>query len=342
MSDAHPHLGRPRRAKVYNGDNRAHGGDIARIITERAGAAAGRQGCPHKSSVCGPRQFRLTVRDRKLVMEAIACIDSAIWDLLGKVARRQCVHAAWRLTDQAADHCIGGYYEEGKTLSDLAARWAGCSDAGMAGCKVKVGGLSPRRTRNGSKPLPRRRRAATSSSRSTPTAAGRSRRRSSFARLIEQYDIAWFEEHATGTTMPRHGQVRARTTIPINAGQSEIRAWRRAVSSPRGAVDIVNFDASEGGGITEWRRARRHLCATARHEWRTTRNRRSPCIDRGGAARHLCPVFPDPEPTATRSGPACREPAADQERCHGGPARPGLRSRTRLEGAGEIPPRPVI
>ena len=50
-------------------------------------------------------------------------------------------------------------------------------------------------------------------------------------------------------------EVRGKTTIPINAGQSEISSHgiRRLIAA--GAVDIVNFDASEAGGITEWRRA---------------------------------------------------------------------------------------
>ena len=55
-------------------------------------------------------------------------------------------------------------------------------------------------------------------------------------------------------------EVRRRTTIPINAGQSEISSHgvRRLIEA--GAVDIVNFDASEGGGVSEWRRAAA-LCA---------------------------------------------------------------------------------
>ena len=50
-------------------------------------------------------------------------------------------------------------------------------------------------------------------------------------------------------------EVRQRTTIPVNAGQSEISSHgvRRLIAA--GAVDIINFDASEAGGITEWRRA---------------------------------------------------------------------------------------
>jgi D-arabinonate dehydratase len=57
-------------------------------------------------------------------------------------------------------------------------------------------------------------------------------------------------------------RVRQSTRIPVTAGQSEItsHAVRRLVEA--GAVDLVNFDASEGGGVTEWRRAAA-LCAAA-------------------------------------------------------------------------------
>src|SRR5437667_12774822 len=56
--------------------------------------------------------------------------------------------------------------------------------------------------------------------------------------------------------------VRRATRIPITAGQSEItsRGVRRLIDG--GAVDLVNFDASEGGGVTEWRRAAA-LCRVA-------------------------------------------------------------------------------
>ena len=84
-----------------------------------------------------------------------------------------------------------------------------------------------------------------------------------FARLIEPLDIRWFEE-------PCHwyddcammAQVRKATRIPINAGQSEITSHgvRRLVEG--GAVDLVNYDASEGGGVTDWRRAAA-LCGAA-------------------------------------------------------------------------------
>src|SRR5262249_58985119 len=77
-----------------------------------------------------------------------------------------------------------------------------------------------------------------------------------FAGLIEALPIAWFEEPVRWDDEARGmAEVRRACRIPINAGQSEYsaRGVRRLIDA--GAVDIVNFDASEAGGITEWRRA---------------------------------------------------------------------------------------
>ncbi len=77
-----------------------------------------------------------------------------------------------------------------------------------------------------------------------------------FAGLVEDLDIAWFEEpcHWYDDARERAG-VRRRTSIPITAGQTEISSHgvRRLLEAD--AVDIVNFNASLGGGVTEWRRA---------------------------------------------------------------------------------------
>src|SRR5262249_57324442 len=77
-----------------------------------------------------------------------------------------------------------------------------------------------------------------------------------WAGVVEPLDIRWFEEpchwYDDAAQMAR---VRMKTRIPVTAGQSEITSHgvRRLIDA--GAVDIVNYDASEGGGVTDWRRA---------------------------------------------------------------------------------------
>jgi L-alanine-DL-glutamate epimerase-like enolase superfamily enzyme len=256
---------------VYNGDNRAHGGAIARIVAdELAPLLIGRDA--GRIEALWADLFRLTIpnRDRKQLMEAIACVDTALWDLLGKSLGAPVARLLGGYRDRLPIIAIAGYYEEGKTLADLGREMAWLREQGMAGCKVKVGGLSAEEDaarvaacRDGGGPdfmL------AVDANRGWPV--GEAVR---FARLVERYDIAWFEE-------PCHwyddafgmAEVRRRTTIPINAGQSEISSHgvRRLIAA--GAVDIVNFDASEAGGVSEWRRAAGlcavHGIAMAHHE----------------------------------------------------------------------------
>jgi len=151
--------------------------------------------------------------------------------------------------------CIGGYYEEGKTLSDLGKEMERLRDAGLAGCKVKVGGLAPEKDAE-------RVRAARKGAGDEFWIAVDANRGWSvdeavrFARLIEGYDIKWFEEPCHWYDDARFmAQVHRSTRIPINAGQSEATSAgvRRLIAEE--AVDIINFDASEAGGVTEWKRA---------------------------------------------------------------------------------------
>src|SRR3970282_1289349 len=72
-------------SEVYNGDNREHGREIVRLIhDELAPRVKG------MSIFEGERiwesLFALThaSRDRKTLLEAIACVDCALWDLVGK------------------------------------------------------------------------------------------------------------------------------------------------------------------------------------------------------------------------------------------------------------------
>lgn len=243
-------------SEVYNGDNRAHGGDIARIIMDELAPLLLGRDARHIERLWA-EMFQLTVpnRDRKQVMEAIACVDTALWDLLGKSLGAPVATLLGGFAERLPIIAIAAYYEDGKTLADLGREMAWLRERGMAGCKVKVGGLSAEadaarvaacRDGGGADFI-----IAVDANRGWPVGEA-----VKFARLIERYDIRWFEEpchwydDAAGMA-----EVRRRTTIPINAGQSEISSHgvRRLIAAE--AVDLVNFDASEGGGVTEWRRA---------------------------------------------------------------------------------------
>jgi D-galactarolactone cycloisomerase len=250
-------------SEVYNGDNREHGREIARMIREELSPLIEGEDVFATERIWA-KLFALSFanRDRKTLMEAIACVDCAVWDVAGKATGRSVRELIGGFTDKVPIISIGGYYMEGKTLADIGREMESYRRAGMAGCKFKVGGLAP--AKDAERVAAARRAAGADFLLAVDANRGWNADEAiAFARLVEPLDIRWFEEpchwYDDAAMMAR---VRAQTRIPITAGQSEITSHgvRRLVEA--GAVDIVNFDASEGGGVTEWRRAAA-LCAAA-------------------------------------------------------------------------------
>jgi D-galactarolactone cycloisomerase len=250
-------------SEVYNGDNREAGPRIVRLIRDELAPLIVGESI-FASERIWSKLFALTLtnRDRSTLLEAIACIDCAVWDVVGKATGRSVREMLGGFIEEVPIISIGGYYLEGKTLGDIGQEMEAYRRAGMAGCKFKVGGLSPRADAERVKAA----RLAAGPDFMLAVDANRgwtADEAVQFARLVEPLDIRWFEEpchwYDDAAQMAR---VRARTAIPICAGQSEITSHgvRRLVDAR--AVDIVNYDASEGGGVTDWRRAAL-LCATA-------------------------------------------------------------------------------
>lgn len=243
-------------SEIYNGDNRTHGAVIAETINNQlAPLILGNdvrdwQKLHAKLSKTIPSAALAP----ELLMQSIACIDSAIWDAMGRCYGVSVARLLGGVTKNRKIISIGGYYEEGKTLDDLGQEMITLGELGMSGCKVKVGGLSPEEDAE----RVRVARSAVGPDFLIAVDANRGwswRDAVKFARLVENYEIAWFEEPCHWMDDVNYmTEVRSRTSIPINAGQSEItgQAMRRLIGS--GAVDIINFDASESGGITTWKK----------------------------------------------------------------------------------------
>jgi D-arabinonate dehydratase len=250
-------------SEVYNGDNREHGPEIVRLIQEAlAPRVVGMDA--QEIERAWQAMFSLTPAsgDRKTLMEAISCVDCALWDAAGRARGKSVRDLLGGDRQRLPIISIGGYYMEGKTLADYGRELEQYRAAGMAGCKFKVGGLTPEEDYR------RIEVARKAAGRDFVLVADANRGWSvedaiRFAQLVEPLDIGWFEE-------PCHwyddaammAQVRRATRIPVTAGQSEITSHgvRRLVDA--GAVDFVNFDVSEGGGVTEWRRAA-EICRAA-------------------------------------------------------------------------------
>ncbi|HZT20893.1 MAG TPA: mandelate racemase/muconate lactonizing enzyme family protein [Dongiaceae bacterium] len=242
--------------ECYNGDEFETQGEVLRIIAEEiAPRIVGRdafntEGC---WQAMRPPSYNI-LRDRKLAMCAQACVDSALWDAVGKALGVPLYRIWGGFRDRLPVICIAGYYEEGKALADFGREMEAIRAAGYGGCKFKVGGRSP--AEDAERVSVARAAAGRDFILTVDANQGWTLREAvEFARLVQDQEIRWFEEPVRWyNDRLDMAAARSMTGIPVCAGQSEIsRAGCRDLMMA-GAIDVCNFDASWGGGPTEWRR----------------------------------------------------------------------------------------
>jgi L-alanine-DL-glutamate epimerase-like enolase superfamily enzyme len=200
------------------------------------------------------------LRPRWYAMQAMACIDTAVWDAVGKAMGQP----LWRIWGGYRDRVpmigIGGYYipddesAKGQEIEREIDFFQ--SEHGMVGMKFKIGAEPPAVD---AARLARARRHAgddflfvvdANQGYTVPEAL-------EFLAAVraEGTAIRWFEEptrwHADFRGLR---DVRLRGNVDVAAGQSEISRVGMREMMAAGAIDVCNYDASWGGGPTEWRR----------------------------------------------------------------------------------------
>jgi D-galactarolactone cycloisomerase len=193
------------------------------------------------------------LRDRRVGLVALAALDTAIWDAVGKALGQP----LWRLWGGFRDRvpliAIGGYY--GEPLGPIRDEIASYQELGLAGVKFKVGGASP--AVDAERVAQVREAAGPSFLVAIDANQGYTLEEAlELCRRIADLDIAWFEEPVRWQNDRRSlRDVRAIGGLPVCAGQSEYSPSGCRDLMEAGAIDICNFDASWSGGPTPWRRA---------------------------------------------------------------------------------------
>ena len=240
--------------ECYNGDEDQTQATVQRIIQEElAPLVQGRD--VFNVEGCWEAMLPLTfdiLRDRGLVLKAMACLDSAIWDALGKALNVPLVRIWGGYHTALPIIAIGGYY--GATSAELGREMEDYLRLGLAGCKFKVGGASPEE--DAARTRVAREAGGPDFVLMVDANQGYSLAEAvQFARLTQDLNLRWFEEPCRWQNDRRAMRdVRYITGLPVAAGQSEqSRASARDLMID-GAIDVCNFDASWAGGPTEWRR----------------------------------------------------------------------------------------
>jgi L-alanine-DL-glutamate epimerase-like enolase superfamily enzyme len=187
---------------------------------------------------------------RGLNISAIAGIDVALWDILGKSLNAP----VWRLlggrrAERMAAYASGGWAD----AAGIGAQLRGyCEKGGFRAVKMRVGIMdgSPA----ASAVRVRAARAALgpdiklmADAHGTWTVA----EAKAFCRMVEDQDLFWFEEPVTADDKQGLAEVRRSSAVPISTGESEFtRHDFREIAELRGA-DVLQPDLAIAGGITE-------------------------------------------------------------------------------------------
>ena len=240
--------------EAYAGDEDSTLSLIAAVIADELGPRlVGENAFAYER--CWELGFPVTfdqLRDRRIGLVALASVDLAIWDAIGKALGQPLWQLWGGYRAEIPTNIIGGYY--GRDLEGIRDEVAEWREMGFRGCKFKVGGLEPADDAA-------RIEAARASGGDDFVITIDANQGYTLAQALDlcgrvrDLDIRWFEEPCIWSNDTRDMRdVRARGGIPVCAGQSEQSPEDCRDLMEAGAIDVCNFDASWSGGATSWRR----------------------------------------------------------------------------------------
>ncbi|MEC9309500.1 MAG: mandelate racemase/muconate lactonizing enzyme family protein [Chloroflexota bacterium] len=198
---------------------------------------------------------------RPQIMTAIAGIDIALWDIKGKAANMPVYQLLGGTRNRVPCYVTGGYYQEGKTISDLVSECESYVDMGFNAIKLKIGHVSLREDFSRIKAV------RDSLGYDIDIMLDVNEGYDVFtaiesARMMAPLQIRWLEEPVHWyDSIEGLAQVAASTDIPIASGESAANRWQARDLILRGGIKIMQFDCTRHAGITECLKVA-SMCAT--------------------------------------------------------------------------------
>jgi D-arabinonate dehydratase len=193
--------------------------------------------------------------NRAILMQAIAAIDIAIWDGLGKMMNAPLYKLLGGYKDRVPVIAIGGYHDASDSqYTALLKEITGYQEMGLMGVKLKVGrgeiAEDVRRVQAVRKAVGEDFVIACDANQAwTPEQA------IEFCLGAFPSNVRWIEEPVRWyDQFEGLRAVQEAVRIPVVAGQGEITRFGCRDLIAYGRVKILNVDATIAGGVTEWRR----------------------------------------------------------------------------------------
>lgn len=191
---------------------------------------------------------------RGVLVASISAIDIALWDLKGKAfGQPVSVLLGGRQRNRVMPYATGLYFSDSAQLaSDLVTEAASYVQQGFKAIKMKVG-FSIETDLAHVKAV----RAAIGNDIKLMVDANHAyslREAAELSRLIESYDISWFEEPVSPEFYDQYRELRSKTSIPIAGGECEYLRFGHHQLLKNQSVDILQIDICSAGGLTEAKR----------------------------------------------------------------------------------------
>jgi L-alanine-DL-glutamate epimerase-like enolase superfamily enzyme len=187
-----------------------------------------------------------------MVMEAIAGVDVAIWDVKAKALGIPVYQALGAVRSSVRSYASGGWAPANEAEAEL----GGYAAKGFSAVKMRVVGRDGFSIEKCLKRVEAARRGIgpdvelmvdAHGSLEVPVAIN-------LAKVLEPYRIAWFEEPVSPENHRGQGEVRRATTIPIASGEREFTRYGFQSLLDHAAIDVAQPDVARAGGFTEIRR----------------------------------------------------------------------------------------
>lgn len=184
---------------------------------------------------------------------AISGIDTALWDIMGKVAGRPVRQLLGGYHDSIPAYIAGGYYEEGKGYDGLQEEMRRNVSNGAKAIKMKIGGASIKVDLERIDAV----RDAVGSDCAILVDANNAYNRIDALKMgleLDKRDIYWFEEPLSPDDIDGCAELVRKLNTPIAIGENEYTRWGFKQLIDAHAAQILNADALVLGGITEWKK----------------------------------------------------------------------------------------
>lgn len=194
-----------------------------------------------------------------IIMRALAGIDMALWDIIGKAAGMPIYKLMGGAREEIEAYHSGGYYPQSTegniaaTIDYVVNEMGKAKEKGFRAFKMKIGAASPavdlervRQVRGAIGPDCRLMVDANCGYEPEVIIP--------LAQKMEQYDLSWIEEPVALDDLRKCARVAQSTSIPIAMGENHFGRWQFKDIIEMDCASIIQADPTVCGGFTEYHR----------------------------------------------------------------------------------------